>query len=93
MTELRQVINAFKVGIPPHLKEYLPKREELISATLTPFLENEETRRGEQPVSKRLPGREWAHARPWCARDDRSLRLDCSRSVDSEMIQCLGFPL
>jgi hypothetical protein len=34
-----QVINAFKVGILPRLKEYLPKREELISAALTLFLE------------------------------------------------------
>ena len=34
-----QVINAFKVGIFPRLKEYLPKREELISAALTVFLE------------------------------------------------------
>jgi hypothetical protein len=34
-----QVINAFKAGILPRLKEYLPKREELISAALTLFLE------------------------------------------------------
>jgi hypothetical protein len=34
-----QVINAFRIGILPRLKEYLPKRDELISAALTLFVE------------------------------------------------------
>ena len=34
-----QIINAFKVGIFPRLKEYMPKRDELLSAALTVFVE------------------------------------------------------
>lgn len=34
-----QVINAFKVGVLPRLKEYMPKRDELLSAALTVFVE------------------------------------------------------
>ena len=34
-----QILNAFKVGILPRLKEYMPKRDELLSAALTVFVE------------------------------------------------------
>jgi len=34
-----QIINAFKVGILPRVKEYLPKRDELVAAALTIFSE------------------------------------------------------